>query len=274
MADDVTLIIGDIASVASAGVTDATSDGAANPTKVLKTDGSGNLTLDTLQASDVTIGGGARSLVTDQAKLDTIEASADITDTDNVTAAGALMDSELTNEAAVKALDQGVTSTSNPTFQNLTVNYATGNAFIVNGNGFHVGKQIYFSQFGFLDGSLDGVPMLCLDDGIKSNIYGDNASSALVLKTDHPRAKFEINGGHELDVQGIAGVVSLVSNYTLKLEGTNRAAAITDLSDSVATAASGTDAVAIGELQTAVTALQTALNSALATLRSHGLIST
>jgi len=41
----------------------------------------------------------------DKTKLDGIEASADVTDTTNVTAAGALMDSEVTNLAAVKAFD-------------------------------------------------------------------------------------------------------------------------------------------------------------------------
>lgn len=41
----------------------------------------------------------------DHTKLDGIEASADVTDTLNVTAAGALMDSEVTNLAQVKAFD-------------------------------------------------------------------------------------------------------------------------------------------------------------------------
>ena len=41
----------------------------------------------------------------DHTKLDGIEASADVTDTVNVTAAGALMDSEVTNLAQVKAFD-------------------------------------------------------------------------------------------------------------------------------------------------------------------------
>lgn len=41
----------------------------------------------------------------DKTKLNGIEASADVTDTTNVTAAGALMDSEVTNLAAVKAFD-------------------------------------------------------------------------------------------------------------------------------------------------------------------------
>ena len=44
----------------------------------------------------------------DKTKLDAIEASADVTDTTNVTAAGALMDSEVTNLATVKALATGI----------------------------------------------------------------------------------------------------------------------------------------------------------------------
>ena len=58
---------------------------------------SGNLT------TDGTIDG--RDVATDGAKLDGIEANADVTDTANVTAAGALMDSEVTNLAQVKAFD-------------------------------------------------------------------------------------------------------------------------------------------------------------------------
>jgi hypothetical protein len=62
----------------------------------------------------------------DESKLDGIEALADVTDTANVTAAGALMDSELTNITAVKALNQGVATTDSPTFA--TVNAPlTGN---------------------------------------------------------------------------------------------------------------------------------------------------
>jgi|TARA_R110000850_G_scaffold276498_2_gene418736 hypothetical protein len=53
-------------------------------------------------------------------KLGTIETSADVTDVTNVTAAGALMDSEMTDIAAVKAINQGVATTDSPTFVNLT----------------------------------------------------------------------------------------------------------------------------------------------------------
>jgi len=46
-----------------------------------------------------------RNVATDGTKLDTIETNADVTDTTNVTSAGALMDSEVTNLAQVKAFD-------------------------------------------------------------------------------------------------------------------------------------------------------------------------
>ena len=56
---------------------------------------------------NITVGGtvDGRDVATDGSKLDGIEAGADVTDTTNVTAAGALMDSEVTNLAAVKAFD-------------------------------------------------------------------------------------------------------------------------------------------------------------------------
>ena len=61
----------------------------------------------------------------DGVKLAGIEAGADVTDTANVTAAGALMDSELTSEASVKALNQGVATTDSPSFAGLTVDTTT-----------------------------------------------------------------------------------------------------------------------------------------------------
>jgi len=54
-------------------------------------------------------------------KLNAVEALADVTDVSNVTAAGALMDSELTSITSVKALDQGVATTDTPTFAGVTI---------------------------------------------------------------------------------------------------------------------------------------------------------
>lgn len=67
-----------------------------------------------------------------KSKLDGVEASADVTDATNVTAAGALMDSELTAIASVKALNQGVATTDSPAFTNLTLN-GTGSVKVPTG---------------------------------------------------------------------------------------------------------------------------------------------
>ena len=79
--------------------------------------GSSKLTT-TSTGIDVTGTVNGRDVSTDGTKLDTIETSADVTDTANVTASGALMDSELASIASVKALNQGVATTDDPTFTN------------------------------------------------------------------------------------------------------------------------------------------------------------
>ena len=78
--------------------------------------------------SNITVGGtvDGRDVAADGTKLDGVEALADVTDVTNVTAAGALMDSELTAIASVKALNQGVATTDSPTF--VTINATTVNA--------------------------------------------------------------------------------------------------------------------------------------------------
>ncbi|MGY8868164.1 MAG: hypothetical protein ACKVJK_21360, partial [Methylophagaceae bacterium] len=60
----------------------------------------------------------------DHTKLNGIEASANVTDTANVTAAGALMDSELTSIASIKAINQGLTLTSDVKFDSLGIGTA------------------------------------------------------------------------------------------------------------------------------------------------------
>ena len=71
----------------------------------------------------------------DHSKLNAIEASADVTDATNVTAAGALMDSELTSIAAVKALNQAVGTADGPTFAsgNITNGLTVGGEIAANG---------------------------------------------------------------------------------------------------------------------------------------------
>ena len=69
-----------------------------------------------------------RDVATDGAKLDGIESGADVTDATNVAAAGALMDSELSGIAHVKSLNQGLTTTSSPTFTAVTATDFNGTA--------------------------------------------------------------------------------------------------------------------------------------------------
>ena len=59
-----------------------------------------------------------------------VEDGADVTGTANVTAAGALMDSELTSIADVKALDQSVVSGASPTFGTANMTDATNKRFM------------------------------------------------------------------------------------------------------------------------------------------------
>jgi hypothetical protein len=76
---------------------------------------------------------GSIIVLADGVKLAGIEALADVTDTANVTAAGALMDSELTNITAVKALNQGVATTDSPSFAGLTATTADINGGTIDG---------------------------------------------------------------------------------------------------------------------------------------------
>ncbi len=119
-------------------------DGTAN--QLLATNGSGAVTFVTpsvTNLSDVTsAGSGAIITSAERTKLTGIETSADVTDTANVTAAGALMDSEVTNLAQVKAFDssdyataaQG--STADSALQNISEDTSPqlGGNLDVNGN--------------------------------------------------------------------------------------------------------------------------------------------
>ena len=59
-----------------------------------------------------------------ETKLDSVESNADVTDTANVTSAGALMDSELTNLAAVKAINQSLVTTADVRFDSIGIGTA------------------------------------------------------------------------------------------------------------------------------------------------------
>ena len=113
----------------------------------------GTMTGEITFASGQTFDG--RDVSVDGTKLDTVETNADVTDATNVQAAGALMDSELTSEASVKAINQGVATTDSPTFAALDVTgTVTADGLTVDGTGVEVvsvnstqnGAQINFDS--------------------------------------------------------------------------------------------------------------------------------
>jgi len=117
-----------------AGIGDFLADGSVPMTGNFDGGGNNITNVGTVDGRDVSADGtkldyltvtGAVDLDANNTKLAGIEASADVTDTANVTAAGALMDSELTNIAAVKALDQGVATTDGPQFATLELGHAS-----------------------------------------------------------------------------------------------------------------------------------------------------
>jgi hypothetical protein len=143
----------------------------------------------------------------DESKLDGIEASADVTDTTNVTAAGALMDSELTNITAVKALNQGVATGDSPTFAGVTAPL-TGN---VTGN---------------LTGNVTGNVTGDLTGDVTGNVAGNLTGSVLTA------AQTNITSVGTLGALTVTGDVTVDTN-TLKVDSTNNRVGILNASPDV-----------------------------------------
>ena len=188
-----------------------------------------------------------RDVATDGSKLDGIEAGADVTDTANVTAAGALMDSELTAIASVKALNQGVATTDSPTFAALTsTGEITANGGIALGDNdkatfgasddlqiYHDGSNSYISDQNtgnlVLQGSnltmeaADGTNYIAADDGVSVYIYHPDATNQVKLSTTSTG----------IDVTGTATVDGLVvqqpSGANILLESTTSGATTGDI---------------------------------------------
>ncbi|MDB9962817.1 hypothetical protein OAD41_00135 [bacterium] len=108
--------------------------------------------------ADITVTGtvDGRDVAVDGAKLDGIEASADVTDIANVTAAGALMDSEVTNLAQVKAFNSSDYATA--------AQGTTADAALPKSGGAMTGTITTNSTFDGRDVSVDGDKL----DGIEA----------------------------------------------------------------------------------------------------------
>jgi len=165
-----------------------------------------------------------RDVATDGTKLDGIEALADVTDTTNVTAAGALMDSELTDLTAVKSLDQGVATTDSPTFAGLTttadVSFGDNDKAIFGAGSdlqiYHDGSNSYVKDAGtgqlilqgstkvilkgvngdnFLQGNEDGAVNLYHNDSQKLATSSTGIDVTGVITTDGMTTSADINFG-------------------------------------------------------------------------------
>ena len=110
-----------------------------------------------------------RDVATDGTKLDGIEANADVTDTANVTAAGALMDSEVTNLAQVKAFSSADYATA--------AQGTTADAALPKSGGTMTGAITFASgqTFDGRDVSADGAKL----DGIESGATADQTAAEI-----------------------------------------------------------------------------------------------
>jgi hypothetical protein len=111
-----------------------------------------------------------RDVAADGTKLDGIEASADVTDTANVTAAGALMDSEVTNLAQVKAFNSADYATA--------AQGTTADAALARSGGTMTGAITFAAgqTFDGRDVSADGAKL----DGIEAGATGDQTASEIL----------------------------------------------------------------------------------------------
>jgi hypothetical protein len=178
-----------------------------------ETTGAAGVTIDGVLVKDGEVDG--RDVSVDGTKLDTVETNADVTDTTNVTAAGALMDSELTNITAVKALDQGVATTDTPTFAGLiTAGNVDGRDVSVDGaklDGIEAGADVTDTANVTAAGALM--------DSELTNITAVKALNQGVATTDSPSfagltaTTADINGG-TIDGAVIGGASAAAGTFT------------------------------------------------------------
>ena len=159
----------------------------------------------------------------DHSKLDAIEASADVTDATNVTAAGALMDSEVTNLAQVKAFDSSDYATA---AQGTTANAALPKAGGTMTGKLTISNASYANHLELVRGS-DTLYLTLLGDNTKlMNAAGtenkiDATSDGAVTLYHNNIEKFSTTSTGTLttgDVVNTGGLYSNVNN-SLKIIG-------------------------------------------------------
>jgi uncharacterized protein YjgD (DUF1641 family) len=166
----------------------------------------------------------------DHTKLDGIEAGADVTDTTNVTAAGALMDSEVTNLDQVKAFD----SSDYAAALGADDNYVTDDEKVVIGNtsGTNTGDQdlsayqLEPSEGAFVDGDktkLDGIESGATADQSADEIKSlvDSATDSNVFTdADHTKLDGIEAGADVTDTDNVVSSLTAGSNITIDSDGT------------------------------------------------------
>ena len=157
-----------------------------------------------------------------------VEDGADVTDTTNVTAAGALMDSELTSEASVKALNQGVATTDTPTFAGLTttadVTFGDNDKAIFGAGSdlqiYHDGSNSYIQDTGTGDLFIDGNTNLVIRDQFGGTVKAEFITNGAV-NLYHNNAQKLATTSTGIDVTGTvtASDVTLPVNGVLTFTG-------------------------------------------------------
>ena len=202
---------------ASADVTDATNvqaAGALMDSEVTDLAGIKGVTISTLQVkpSEGAFADG------DKTKLDGIEASADVTDTANVTAAGAVMDSELTSEASVKAINQGLATSNSPTFVGLTL---TGNLEVqgttttIDSTTIDLGDNIL--AVNGTGAALGGLHVNDSNGPASGSILWDGATNQWVAGASGSESKLFLKGGDDSLLSGSAQIASDISGSVTSL---------------------------------------------------------
>jgi len=169
----------------------------------------GNITV------DGTVDG--RDVATDGAKLDGVEASADVTDTANVTAAGALMDSEVTNLAQVKAFDSADYATA--------AQGTTADAALPKSGGTMTGTIASFESTGIDDNATS--TQLTITD-TEATFEGDVTIDGETLLVNSPStatdvAAIHFNGSTTTSAR-YANISKMYdSPYTMKMQASNSA---------------------------------------------------
>ena len=198
-------------------------------------------------AAEAGLATAAQGALADSASQATgVEDNADVTDTANVTAAGALMDSELTSIADVKALNQGVSTTDSPTFVGLTASNtvsflrATNNIMTVGSSSYDT-KYItlrdgsnYAARWGLQANSNIGSAGAMLMQSAKPIAFKANDSSGDYDSATAPNLL--INDSGNIEVSGTVDGRDLASDGT-KLDGIEANADVTDTANVTAAGA-------------------------------------